>query len=52
MSDLLKQLETIGQDAAKRNESLDINATKSLQALEKKQMKGILATPDAISKDN
>ena len=53
MSYLIKQLETIGQNAEKRNTALDSAMTEQLERLNKKDMKALMFTPgEGISKED
>lgn len=53
MSHLIKQLETIGQNAAKRNEALDDNLAMQLKKANKTDMKAAFFVPDEwITKEN
>ena len=52
MSDLLKQLETIGQNASMRNVSLDSDSKELIDLLNDKDYKAAFVTPgEGISKE-
>ena len=46
MSDLIKQLETIGQNAARRNETLEVQGLQQLSTISGEHMKAVMFAPD------